>query len=145
MDIEYKNVIDQTGDFYVEIEENPMSVSGNRLVADIFEMTFMTSLNDSLLSYGYGANGINIVKTGYDPNDTQSIASMMKMACDNTVLIMKADQATDQRTPSIEKVSAAYVDEVNKQQDRVYVKIRIVPEEYEPQYAPSGITLTLPL
>lgn len=141
MDINFDNVVlDQ--EYSVSIGDNPTMAQGNKLLANIFEITFMTSLNDSLLSYGYGADGVGVIRTGFNPNDLQSIASMVKVASDNTVLMMKADQNNISKT---EKIVSAYVDNVNKVQDNVSVNIRIIPEEYEQQYMIPGIILTLPL
>lgn len=144
MDINFDNIT-INGEYSVSIGSNPAIAQGNRLVANIFEITLMTNINDSLLSNGYGGNGVVAIKTGFDPNDLQSIASMVKVACDNAVMMMKADQTNITNIPKIEKISSAYVIEVNKIRDKVAICINIIPEEYEPQYIEPGLRLTLPL
>lgn len=144
MDINFTNV-KINGDFSVRIDDIPTAVSGNRALANIFEVTFLTNLNDSLLSYNYGGDGVGVVSKSYDPNDLQSIAAAVKVACDSTVLVMQADQTADQSIPPTEKIVSAKVITVNKTADSVYVSIDIIPEEYDAGPVKKAIVLTLPL
>lgn len=144
MDINYNNVVDQNG-FSVRIDDIPTSVSGNKSLANIFEITFLTNMNDALMSYGYAGDGSGTISRSYDPNDLQSIAAAVKVASDNTVSVMQIDQASDSTIPATEKIVAAKVINVNKTVDTVYVSINITPEEYDNGVTQAPIILTLPL
>ena len=145
MDIAFSNVM-LNGVFSVNIGANPISVSGNALVANIFEITFMTNLNDSLMSFGYGGDGVNTIKMAYDSNDPQSIAAMVKIAMDNTVSAMIADQAANPKDiPTTEQIDSASLVSITKVDDQVRVIMKIIPVEWEPQYLGSGLTVSLPL
>lgn len=142
MDIHFNNLLDNG--FDVSIEDIPPMATGNQLVANIFEVTFLTNLNASLMTFGYGGNGIDIVSRSYDPNDEQSIAAAIKVACDNTVVSMKADQYADPSMPANEKIASANVMSVNKKQDRVSVSVNIVPEKIDNTIG-DQIILVIPL
>lgn len=145
MDINFTNIRTGDGDFFVRIDDIPTIAVGNKVLANIFEITFMTNTNDSLMSYGYGGDGVGTVSNSYDPNDLQSIAAAIKVACDNTVDAMKVDQAYDSNTPATEKIVSARVVNVTKNSDAVLVSIDIIPEEYDGGPVGQPIILTLPL
>ena len=145
MDINFTNIKTGDGDFFVRIDDIPTIATGNKVLANIFEITFMTNTNDSLMSYGYGGDGIGTVSNSYDPNDLQSIAAAIKVACDNTVDAMKIDQSYDPNIPPTEKIVSARVINVTKNSDAVLVSMDIVPEEYDGGTIARPIILTLPL
>ena len=144
MDIEYKNV-KANGYFDINIDPMAQGVIGNRLLANIFEMTFLTNINDSLMSFGYGGGGTSYVKISYDPNDLQSIAAAMKVACDTTVMMMKSDQDAYPSIPVNERILSASVVSVDKVVDTTYVTLSITPEESDQNPDPNALILTLPL
>jgi intracellular sulfur oxidation DsrE/DsrF family protein len=145
MDINFNNILTVDGDFLIRIDDIPIKVEGNRALANIFEITFLTNVNDSLMSYGYGGDGVGTVSKSYDPNDLQSIAAAIKVACDNTVTAMQIDQSFDTSIVATEKIVSARVMTVTKTSDRVSVSIDIIPEEYDSGTAQQPIVLTLPL
>ena len=132
-DINFENLNSSSeGGFYVNTGSNPRVVTGNRLLVNIFEITFMTSVNQSLLSDGYGGNGLYTISLGFDPNDIQSISAVIQIACDNTVSSMKVDQANfGSEVPLTERISSASIQSITKNLDIVEATIKIVPEEYE--------------
>lgn len=144
MDIHFTNIINDGG-FEVNIDDMPPIAKGNQLIANMFEVTFLTNLNTSLMSFGYGGNGVDIISRSYDPNDTQSIAAAVKVACDNTVIVMQADQYADPAIPSTEKIVSAKVVSINKDRDRVSVSINIVPEQMDNGASSGALNLVIPL
>ena len=143
-DIAFINVGTGSG-FHTETGVYPTSVSGNALLANIFELTFMTDLNMSLMSFGYGGDSTQTIKLAYDSNDMQSISAMIKIAIDNTVLIMVSDQNANPGIPDTELIQSASLVSISKNTDVVSTVISIVPVAYEPQYIASGISLLLPV
>ena len=135
-DINFENLNSSSeGGFYINIGTNPKVVTGNRLLANIFEVTFMTNMNQSLMSFGYGGDGLYTINLGYDPNDLQSLGAIIQIANDNTVATMLQDQAQfGLEVPAIERIVSASVDSVTKELDLVTAKIKLVPEEYETIY-----------
>ena len=143
-DIQFKNNI-TSQDFSVSIGIDPVRVSGNRLLANIFEITFLTNINEALLSNGFGGNGINTVGIGYDTNDLQSLSALIKISIDNTVAVMLPDQAQyGNLIDPTEKLVSANIESVTKEEDRVFVRIRIVPEQYDTP-GDENLMVALPL
>jgi len=143
-DIGFNNNIADDG-FFISIGVDPLRVSGNKLLANIFEITFLTNINEALLSNGYGGNGINTVGIGYDANDTQSLSALVKIAIDNTVSVMIPDQAQyGNLIDPTEKLLSASIDSVEKDGDRVFVKINVTPEAFDDP-TDDTIIVALPL
>ena len=107
MDINFVNNISQE-DFDITITENPLSATGNKLLANIFEITFLTDTSDTALSNGYGGNGLNIIGSNYNSNDTQSTSALVKIALDNTVRAMREDQ-DETLSPATELLESAEI------------------------------------
>ena len=130
-DINFTNRIDSEG-FRTEIGVDPTMASGNKLLANIFEITFLTNINESLLANGYGGNGINTLGVTINNNDIQSISAMIKIAIDNTVAVMIPDQSQygDLIDPT-ERIVSADIKSIEKISENVSVDINIVPEQYE--------------
>ena len=144
MDINFDNVR-VGGEFSIKIDDIPIAATGNKLLANIFEITFLTNLNDSLMSYGHGGDGVGTVSKSYDPNDLQSIAAAVKVARDNTVTAMQIDQSFDPSIPATEKIVSAKVISVKKSGDMTTVAIDILPEEFDSGPVQQPVILTLPL
>ena len=117
--------------FLIEIGSNPSSATGNRLMANIFEITYATSINSSLLSNGYGGDGNNLMSS-VNREDFESASAVAKIASDNTVAAMKADQDKyGELIPDTEKIKRADIKDINQVGDRVFVTINLVPEAYD--------------
>ena len=148
-DINFVN--DLTSGYFVVIGRNPRSAIGNKLIANIFQITFMTNINDALLSGGYGGNGLQTMRAGItestSPNtaDLSFISTLVKIAVDDTVRQMLSDQASLGNTiPPEERIASASLDSLIKEQDHVSASIRIIPEVS--QAVPAELlTVTLPL
>ena len=143
-DISFINIITGSG-FSTNIGINPKAVTGNQLLANIFEITFMTNITDSLLSNGHGGNAINTISKGYNTNDLQSLSAMVKIAIDETVSVMTEDQDKyGSLIPNTEKLQSASLQTITKVSDQVSITIKIIPEEYEVQTVDS-LLVVLPL
>lgn len=131
-DINFTNILDSPEGFEISMGQNPLAATGNKLLANIFEVTFMTNISQSLLSNGYGGDGVETISMAFNPNDIESMSALIKIAVDNTVSVMKNDQ--DQygtKIPATERIVSAEIIKVEKVSDRVYATIKITPEEYE--------------
>lgn len=145
IDIQYLNV-SSNGNFDISIPDNPNGVTGNRLLANIFEVCLLTNVENSLLSNGFGGNGTAFMSMNFDPNDVQSIAGMMQVALDYTVTTIKNDQNSfGQTLPLEERIDSASIVNIEKDGENVMVQIKIIPEVFEPQYLGTGIIVSLPL
>lgn len=143
MDINFTNTKDNG--FEVRLDDIPTSCIGNQVMANIFEITFLTNLNDSLMSYGHGGDGVKTIGREYDPNKLQDIAAAVKVSSDNTVAVMKIDQNSDNTIPATEKIVSASVVSVTKDLDQVAVVINLIPEQFDNPSAPQPLFLTLPI
>lgn len=145
VDLQYLNV-SADGDFYISLPDNPNGVTGNRLLANIFEVCLLTNVENSLLSNGFGGNGTSMMALNYDPNDLQSIAAMLQVVLDYTVATIKADQNSfGQSLPKEERIDSASLVNVSKDGENVAIQIKVVPEVYEAQFLGTGIIVSLPL
>lgn len=129
MDMDFVNNTTDN-DFDILISENPLGVTGNKLLANIFEITFLTNSSDAVLSNGYGGNGLNIIGNNYNSNDTQSTSALIKIALDNTVRSMREDQ-DETLSPATELIESAEIISIIQDGDKVDVSIKIIPVEYE--------------
>jgi len=147
------NFVNDSGDagYSVVIGRNPRAATGNKLIANIFQITLMTNINDSLLSGGYGGNGLQTMRAGITENtstntaDLSFISTLVKIAVDDTVRQMLCDQtALGNAIPPEERIASASLDSLVKDQDRVSAVIRVVPETFQ-EVSPELLTVTLPL
>lgn len=135
-DIDY--TVDIGSGFSVSLEDNPKKATGNKALANRFEITFLTSTKKYLLGEsevvtdGYGGNADSVVGQMHALNNEQSIAASVTVAIDKTVESIIQNQETI--TEANERLVSASLTSLDIRGDTVYAKIELVPEEYEEYY-----------
>jgi len=121
--------------FQIEISDNPGKISGNRLLVNIFEITFMTErkrffMEDSTETVeNFGGNAFSHLGSPRVLSDVQAIAASINIVTNQTVKDMKADEKNN--TPATERIDKAEVLSVDTVDGVVTATIRIYPVETE--------------
>jgi hypothetical protein len=126
---------DLTDGFSVSTGENSQEVSGNRLLLNIFEITFLTKkkqfvYGDEEVVDPYGGDAERLVNKQNVLNDTQSMSAALIIAINETVKNMQDDESKE--TPATEKISKAELVGITIIEDSVYAIIQVFPVEAEP-------------
>jgi hypothetical protein len=133
MDIDF-NTVSNENEFYVEPSLN--SVSGNRALANRFEIVMLTNWRE----YYYGDTGETVLdsfggnafKTASDVrniNDETSVTASMSVVVKNTVESIRLDE--DDVIPDTERLASANVSNVYVVGDTIYADITVIPVERE--------------
>lgn len=120
--------------FQLSIGDSPQEVYGNRLLMNIFEITFLTAkkyfiYNGMEVVDGYGGDADNLVNRNSVLSDVNSLSASMIVAINETVKSMQSDEKDD--TPPTEKILNAELMNLQIDGDTVYANIRIYPAEVE--------------
>ena len=119
--------------FTIVFSDNPGKITGNRLLLNIFEITFMTERrrflmgDDSVIADNYG--GEAQIKLGVPRvlADHQAISAAINIITNQTVKDMRADEKVD--TPATEKIDKAEVLSVDSISGVITATIRVYPVE----------------
>ena len=126
----------RNGDFKVSLTDNPQSVSGNRVLLNRFEITFLTKIKMYFLGDSgapvidrYGGNGEDLITSPQVINDPQGIMAKLTIAIEKTVDSMKSDEPNT--IPDSEKISGAELINMYIQNGIVFAKIKVDPVEIQ--------------
>jgi hypothetical protein len=127
-------ITDLTQDFSVTIGDNPQEVYGNRLLLNIFEITFLTKkrqfvYNKEVIIDSYGGDAEKIINKQNVFLDSQSLSAALIITINETVKSMQSDET--EFTPKTEKIEKAELVSVDIINYTVYATIRIYPIEVE--------------
>jgi len=127
-------ITDLTQDFSVTIGDNPQEVYGNRLLLNIFEITFLTKkrqfvYNKEVVIDPYGGDAEKIINKQNVFLDSQSLSAALIITINETVKSMQSDET--EFTPKTEKIEKAELVSVDIINYTVYATIRIYPMEVE--------------
>jgi len=127
-------ITDLTQDFSVTIGDNPQEVYGNRLLLNIFEITFLTKkrqfvYNKEVVIDPYGGDAEKIINKQNVFLDSQSLSAALIITINETVKSMQSDET--EFTPKTEKIEKAELVSVDIINYTVYATIRIYPIEVE--------------
>ena len=127
-------ITDLTQDFSVTIGDNPQEVYGNRLLLNIFEITFLTKkrqfvYNKEVIIDSYGGDAEKIINKQNVFLDSQSLSAALIITINETVKSMQSDET--EFTPKTEKIEKAELVSVDIINYTVYATIRIYPMEVE--------------
>jgi len=106
------------------------AATGNKLLANIFEKTFLTNvrLNDVFGDIS-GGNAIDFVGRSFNPDDVGTVAALVAEAVDETVKSIQNDPASATR-PASERLESADIIEIESTiENNIAVRIQVVPEE----------------
>lgn len=125
-------ITDLTEGFQVTIGDNPQEVTGNRLLLNIFEITFLTKkryfvYNEETIRDDYGGDAENTVGHPGVLADPQSMSAAIILALNETVESMKSDE-TDATDPT-ERIDRAELVSLNIVNDVVMAQIQVFPVE----------------
>jgi hypothetical protein len=148
-DIDFKNLAGE--DFTIDVGVEPRVASGNKLLANIFEVTMLTNIryysnSNNIIADNFGGNAIQLLgATINSSNNYQSLYGIIQIIVDRTVDSILNDQnSLTIKDPTERLVSASIVD-ISNIRDSVSVNIKIVPEEYELNIDPNGLFINIPL
>jgi len=138
-------ITDIRNGFNVALGDNPRSVSGNRALLNRFEITFLTKrrefqVGDDVVIDPYGGDSDKYINKPYVLRNNQSIAGSVKVAVDQTVISMKADEPDG--LPETERIDRAEILGVIVVNDVVTASIRVFPVEIEPY---ADLSFNLPI
>ena len=128
-DINFANTVDSNGDYVISSQDGMVYASGNKLLANMFEITFLTNKSDSVL-ISDGGNGFKIIGNNYNGGDLQSMAALVKITIDNTMKALLADQL-ESNSLNTEKIESAELTDIYNENDHVTIVIKITPIEFD--------------
>ena len=127
-------ITDLTQGFQVTLGENPQEVTGNRLLLNIFEITFLTKkryfvYNGETIKDSYGGDAEQTIGRQGVLVDPQSMSAAIIIAINETVKDMKLDEV--QSTPLTERIDKAELLSIDIVGDVVTAQIQVFPVETE--------------
>jgi hypothetical protein len=127
-------ITDLTKGFQVTIGDNPQEVTGNRLLLNIFEITFLTKkrsfvYNDEVVQDPYGGDAEQTIGRQSVLADSQSLSAAIIIAINETVKNMKLDETPS--TPLTERIDRAELLSLDIIDDIVTAQIQVFPVETE--------------
>ena len=134
-DIDYTVNIDSG--FSVSFSNEPRKATGNKALANRFEITFLTTSRTYLeggnnVTDSFGGDADKIVGNSSSLSSRQGIASSVNIAIDKTVESILGNQSDI--TDTTERLISASLVSLDVKGDTVYSKIELVPEKYEDSY-----------
>jgi hypothetical protein len=120
--------------FVMSIGDVPAKVSGNRALANRFQLTFLTAsrrflLGDTVVIDNFAGDAEKYINRPQSLNDLQGIATSVATAVDKTVQSLISDQPDT--LPNTEKISKAELVSIDIVDGVVVAVIRIYPVEAE--------------
>lgn len=132
-DINFSNINDN-GEFSIGVDNGSKAVTGNRYLANRFQITFLTKSklyiygDGNKESDGYGGGVQAYAGTERALDNPESVMASMSIAVDKAVDDIKSDQKSSDPTERIESASVLSVDIAGT---TVYSTIKIVPEKMQ--------------
>ena len=129
MDIDFIN--DTTSGFDVLFQSHPQAATGNKLLANRFEILLLTSIKYFSTYNGYETDGSGgdlygiITKSRSRIENTDVLAASINIAIDKTVEDLK--RTTPSTAPDTEKISSANIKEFDIHGDFVTLSIDVIP------------------
>jgi hypothetical protein len=132
-DIDY--ITDLSTSFAIKVGDNPQEVTGNRLLLNIFECTFLTDKKSftylgDLYTDQWGGDASRNINHSSVLSDPQAISAAVILTINETVKNMKSDE-TDS-TPPTERIIKAELNNIDIVGDSVSIEIQVFPVEIEP-------------
>ena len=121
--------------FQITITNNPQTVTGNRALLNRFQTTFLTKKRlflfdgDREIFDNYGGDAFKFIDKPQIASNTQSLASALTLAINETVESMQGDEPDI--IPNTEKIAGAELLDIDIQVDSVVASIQILPVETE--------------
>jgi len=148
-DIDINELNNEGEDFAMDVGIEPKFATGNKLLANIFEITLLTniryySFGDEIVRESFGGNGLNILGRTYTNENTDSLSGAIQTIIDRTIESILEDQEKSSIRTATERLETASLLELQIIGENVSLKIKVVPEEYEEKYI-DNLSIVLPL
>jgi len=155
MDLDFAT--DLTEGFQIDVGTNPQGVSGNRALVNQFEIVFLTTSRQYLMSQydptsqtsadtividTFGGNADKFLSVPNAVNDLSSITAAVNSALDQTIKSIKDMQNSLPGISNTEKLSSARMNTLTVVLDQVFAVIEIIPMQYETY---QTLSLNLPI
>lgn len=147
-DIDFKNLFNE--DFTVDVGIEPKIATGNKLLANIFEITMLTNVryykvNNNIVSDNFGGGALGLLgrTVGMDSN-YQSLYGILQIIIDKTVDSILVDQDKAAFKDPTERLESASIIAISSIGENVSVNIRLVPEKYG-NIDPDSLFINIPL
>lgn len=135
MDIDFHTLVDIISND-VSIDVGNQAVSGNRQLMNQFEVVFLTSWKDfyspeadSTNTDSFGGNFLGI-SGSMNTGNPQSVMSSIKVAVDNTVASIRAEQE-NMDLDKTELLQNAEIESLDIVKGMVFCKIRVTPQQVQ--------------
>jgi len=127
MDINFEREVSGTDVVYLTARD-PRAAFGNKKLANIFEINFLTQSRRNDVFGARGGNALSILGAHYSTSDLQSMAALITTMIDATVNQMKEDQEAI-NVPPTERILDAKLTHLVGSGKYIYVNIHMIPEE----------------